>query len=360
MSYQQKPYPGPYGGIVDDVPRPYKSPADFDDILNFFVREGRLQSRPRLNTFGNPPDTAVLRNMITYQDVLNNYHTLALTTQTAYALSAGPTYNILTVPGGLSLAGTALPYGWAIVNGKVFFSNGSTDVLYADGSNSLQQTVDVPGAARFMCVMASHLLLGYTTEPRPGQTNSTQFQQRVRWSKSGDPTTWTTSSAGFNDLLDIPDGMTGLVALGRNGYVFRKNGVTTISPIGPANAPFIFDNISISPVGVGNAYPYSLASFGSWAVFVSQDDVYLFDGGTFTPIGGGSRKKIFADLANASGDQVVGFIVPSLGVNYPFLSYWLSIPGVNISWVFYRVTGKWVRFSSSAGRLTCLAQVAVS
>src|SRR5437660_6521405 len=160
--YQPKTYSG-FGGIVDDMPRPYKGPGDFDDVLNFFVREGRLQSRPRLNTFGNPPDGAILRNVITYQDVLNNYHTLALTTQNAYALTAGPTYNLLSMPGGLSLSGTALCYGWAVVNGKVFFSNGSTNVVYADGSNAIQATADVPVAAGYMSVLASHLLLACTT-----------------------------------------------------------------------------------------------------------------------------------------------------------------------------------------------------
>lgn len=359
MSYQQKTYTG-WGGIVDDVARPYKGPGDFDDILNFFVREGRLQTRPRLNAFGNPPDGAILRNMITYQDVLNNYHTLALTTKTAYAVTAGPVYNPLTLPAGIVLAGTALPYSWAKLNNKVFFSNGSTDVVYADGSNSIQATADVQGAARYMTTLIGHLLLGYTTEPRPGAAGSIIYPQRVRWSKSGDPTTWTTSSAGFNDLLEVPDNITGLITLGTNGYVFRTNGITIISPTGPPNAPFLFFNQSIAPEGVGNFYPYSLASYGAWCVFVSQDDVYLFDGQSFTPIGGTARKKIFADLSNSSGDQVVGFITPSLGVNYPFLSYWLSIPGVNVSWVFSKVTGKWVRFSSSAGYMTCLTQVAVS
>src|SRR5438132_13902337 len=41
---------------------PYKAPGDFDDLLNFFVREGRLQTRPRLNIFGQAPDNALVRS----------------------------------------------------------------------------------------------------------------------------------------------------------------------------------------------------------------------------------------------------------------------------------------------------------
>lgn len=355
MSSKQ-PFTGPFGGIVDDTPRPYKQPGDWDNLLNWFVREGRLQTRPRLVEFGPPPDNATLRNVMLYQDVLNNQHVLALTTQTPYALTSGAVWNELAMPTGLTLSGTSLPYGWSVVNGKVFFSNGSTEVVYADGSASIKATSDVQGAARFMAVLASHLMIANTTEPAPGTMASVRHPQRVRWSASGDPLVWTGASAGFNDLLEVPDDITGLVTQGRNAYVYRRNGITTIAPIGPPNAPFIFDNISVAPLGIGNYYPYSLASFGVWTIFVSQDDIYLFDTQAFIPIGGAVRKKIYADLANSAGDEVSGYIVPSLGVSYPFLTYWLSIPGVNVTWVFSRANGKWTRFSSSAGYLSCLAQ----
>lgn len=362
--YKRETFIGPFGGIVDDVPRPYKQPGDFDDLLNFFVREGRLQSRPRLVTLGSPPDGAVVRNIITYTDVLNNTHTLVLTTQNAYALTVNTffTFNLVGNVNPFNQA-TALPYGLQIVNGQVFFSNGTYDVVYANGAASLQTTNDVPGAARFMCILADHLLLANTTEPRPGIAGSTRFPQRVRWSASGDPTTWTgVNSAGFNDLLDVPDQITGLVTLGQNAYVFRTNGVTVISPTGPPNAPFGFYNQSVSPEGVGNAYPYSLASFGSFACFVSEDDIYIFDGVNYLPIGGGSRKKIFADISGNSVDVITGSIVPNLGESYPYLSYWLSIPGStgNIVWVFSRITNKWQRFNSPMGSVSTVALAAIT
>lgn len=364
MTWKRDFHFGPFGGIVDDVPRPYKPPGDFDDLLNFVVREGRLQTRPNLSTFSDPPDQAILRVAVSFKDVLQLWHTLFLTTRTAYAITAGPTYNTLTLPGGISLGGstgTGLPYRTANLQGKLFFSNGSCNLVYADGSSAIQATVDVPGTCRFMAPLASHLLTAYQTEPAPGVVGSQIYPYRVRWSKSGDATIWTgVSSAGFNDLLDIPDEITGLLTLGRNCYVFRTNGITTIAPIGPAGAPFIFDNQSISPKGIGNYYPYSLDSFGSWAAFVAQDDIYIFDGSSFTPIGGGARKKIFSDLLNNSRDVVQGWIVPGIGIDYPYLSYWLSIPGPNITWVFSRASGKWQRFSWGQGWLTCLGQVFTS
>jgi hypothetical protein len=76
--------------------------------------------------------------------------------------------------------------------------------------------------------------------------------------------------------------------------------------------------------------------------------------------GSKNKKKIFADLGNAAGDQVVGFFVSDFGPSYDFLSYWLSIPGVNVTWVYHFDQDSWTRFTSSLGYMTCIATVATS
>ena len=86
----------------------------------------------------------------------------------------------------------------------------------------------------------------------------------------------------------------------------------------------------------------------------------MFDGTNLVKIAGGKTKKsIFADLANAQGDVVRGFVIPAFGPSFDFASYWLSIPGPNVTWIFSFEEQCWVRANSSLGRLTALAQVAV-
>lgn len=358
MPYEQLVVTGPFKGIVDNLPRPYKPKNCWDDVLNFFINNGRLMTRPRLNAYGNPPDGAILRNAITFNDIQNNAHTLALTTQTPYFITAGPVYHALTTPGSISLAGTALPYGFAVMNGQVFFANGSVIGLYADGELSVKDASH-PGSWRFAGVLNDHMVTCYTTEPEPGAAGSIVFPQRVRWSNNGDPTDWAEaagSTAGHTDLLEVPDFITGFATLGRSGYIYRTNGITLMTATGDSTAPFQFDQISNSFGGIGSLFPYALATYGNLSAFIGSSDLYGFDGNSITPFGGDAKNRIFPDLARATGDVITGFITPNIGLRYQFLSYWLSIPGVS-TWIYSYDDQTWMRFSSSAGDMTALSLV---
>lgn len=406
MAYEQKPIVGAFKGIIDNLPRPYKPDQAWDDILNMFVRQGRLISRPRLNASVSPPDGAILRNMVPFNDILGNLHNLALTTQNAYMVTSGPTYNgplllptwsasptyalndavnylgttYVAILAGVNhqpdisptfwapiqgnVINTALPWGYAITQGKVFFSNGSFPGLYADGEATIKSAKH-PGSWRFCAVLANHLLTTFTTEPAPQVPNSVVYPYRVRWSASGDATAWTVgagTSAGFADLLEVPDQLTGIAALGRSGYIYRSNGITLVTPTGVGTAPFQFDQVTNSPKGVGNYFPYSLDTYGGVSIFVAEEDIYLFDGTSFVPIGGEAKNRIFSDLGSASGDQVFGTVLARLDPTFPYLSYWLSLPassggGGPVVWIYSWNDQSWMRFNSGAAQMTAIARM---
>src|ERR1700746_2610957 len=81
-----------WGGVVSDFPAP-GALAVFDDMRNFLCRKGRIITRPRLGAYGAPPDGARVRYIGTFLDAVNLYHTLVLTTQNAYMITAGPVFN---------------------------------------------------------------------------------------------------------------------------------------------------------------------------------------------------------------------------------------------------------------------------
>lgn len=363
--YKQFQIFGPFEGVVDNMPAPNKAPNAFDSMVNFLCRKGRLQSRPAFTAFGNPPDGAIVRNALTYQDILDNFHSLVLTTKTAYALTAGPTFNKLPQPAsiggnGSDLSGTGLPYGLAAINDRIYFSNGSVALLYTDGSANLQKTIDAPGSAYFLGVLGNHALMINTVEPAPNIAGSINYPNRIRWSASGDPNTWTGFGTGFADQLDNFGRFTGYATLGRNGYFYRERGITVGAATGDGTAPFDFEPFSNNIDGVGNAFDYSLGVYGNLSVFVARNDIYTFDGSNLNPIGGKAKKSIFADLALSSGDVVTGTIVPNLGPNFDCLSYWLSIPGPNSIWVYLFDDGTWQPITSGAGRMTFIGSLAVS
>lgn len=363
---QQVIVQGPFKGIVNNQPRPLKDPKSWDDLLNMLPWKGRLITRPRLNASSTSPDSATIRLMVSYQDILASRHNLVLTTKNAYMITSGPTWHALGFPGGVTtLDGTALPYGYAITVGRVYFSNGSCVGLYSDGEANLKSS-NHPGAWRSCFVLANHLVTCHTTEPAPGSVGSTDFPYRVRWSANGDPNTWTTgagSTAGSTDLLEVPDPFTGGLAIGRSGYIFRTNGITLMTPTGIGTSPFQFDQVSNAPKGVGNFYPYSLDSYGNIAAFLSQQDVYLFDGTTFTPIGGEAKKAIYADIGTTDPSSIFGCIIPRLGPRFDSLSYYLSLPsavdGSPIAWVYQWDEQAWWRFRSSSGPLTAISNLVI-
>lgn len=345
-----KPYPitGPFLGIVDAVPRPNAPANAFDDCLNFLLRKGRIQSRPPFNAFLSLAAGEVPRFGVTFRDINNNYHTLVLSEKAAnagqaYFLSSGALFP-LTLPGGITITNSR-PYNFVQALRRVYFSNGDMVVCYSDGSQNVRVAGDVPGGARFIGVLANHLIIAYTTEV------NIDYPSRVRWSKSGDPNSWNTFSSGLNDILDVGEDITGYVTLSRTGYLFRKNGVTIITPTGVGTNPFSFDHFSTAFKGIGNAYPYSLASYGTSAVFVAEDDIYQLDAGSgLTPIGTNCKGKIFADLAAASSPPTA-FIIPGFGPTFDYLSYWLNIPGKS-TWVYHNDEKSWVRVSSAQGAIT--------
>lgn len=409
-SYDQKVITGPFKGIVDNIPAPYTPPNSFDDLLNMFLWAGRLITRPRMNAFGTAPDGANIYAFTPFTDILGFLHNLVLTGKNAYFLTPGPTWNgplvyqtwsssvtyaandVVVYSGGIyfSRVGSNLnnqpntsttqwalitpnvvdngqPYGLELSNGRVYYSNGSFPGTYADGESTIKSMLH-PGAFFFCGVLGQHMVTANTIEPPPGAPGSTAFTQRVRWSDTGNATTWTESantSAGHQDLLDVPDAITGYATLGRNGYVFRSNGVTMMTPTGVGSNPFQFDQVSHAPKGVGVFYPNSLDVYGSLATFISEQDVYMFDGSTFTPIAQDMKKSLFADLAVCNPDQVIGTIVSRFNANFRFLSYWVALPssasGVPVVWIYSWDSQGWMRFTTSVSpkRLTFVARMTV-
>lgn len=355
------PIKGPFKGVVSDLPTPGDLQA-FDDVNNFLCRKGRIQTRPRLNAFGAPPDGALVRYIGTFQDADNNYHTLVLTTQNAYMITAGPVWHLLINPVG-TLAGTALPYGLEKLISRVYFSNGSAPVLYSDGETSLKVAGDVPGAARFMAQNTDHLILAYTTEPSPLSPGALDFPRRVRWSASGNPDEWDPGvdfTAGFADQEEVPDVITGLLTLGRNTYIFHEAGVIIMYPTGNGVIPYAFEDYILGPAGFGNMYPYALASAGAFGISISFNEIWKFSGNSIDPIGLGNKKRIFDDLQQSTLTGVTGRCIPALGQGFDYSSYWLSIPGPNVTWIYSFDDGNWQRFTSADGYLTSLSLASVA
>jgi hypothetical protein len=211
----------------------------------------------------------------------------------------------------------------------------------------------------FLAELDSHVIIAYVNET-PVNGAPQRLANRIRWSNTGfnpilngvfganlgtlgatfDPSI--NVSSGFNDFLDVPDIITGLMTLGRVGYLFRQNGVTEFTPTGQGQAPFDFNHMWASQNGIGSVYPFTIAQYGNMGVFVCFEQIYQITASTLQPIGGGARDAIITDLNNATGSPKAS-IDRGFKLGYTYLIYHLRIPQTNgtKSWIFSVEDSHW-------------------
>lgn len=358
MPIEKLPISAPWQGWYDQFPSLVLPQNSMKQITGWLLKEGRIQSMFKRNAFAGPPNGEVIAGARTFLDGLANLHTLILTQDQAYFLNQTTVY---TPIGAAFSPVSSAPFAVEVIVNRVYFANGGQKVSYVDGSNNLKVAGDVPGTCLYLGKLASHLILCNTIEPETG-LGSTPYPARVRWSASGNPNNFTDFSSGVNDIPDIEDQISGYATIGQNGFVFRTNGITVMSPTGIVLAPFSFENFSIGPSGVGNAYPYSLAVYGAFACFVGTDDIYYFDSGAPQRIGSKAKKAIFKDITQRTG-FVQGHIIGDLAAGAQYLTYWLTIPqagDISKVWVYHFDDQSWIQDQVPLGRVACLENIAIA
>jgi len=366
----------PYGGFHSQMPENMIGPMYSPFMSNIMLRNGELRTRPIFRQlFPGPDGNNPILGCGSFLSNNQIWHTFCFTTRGLWQLSQD-WQNIINAGKNpwILLGGTldATPVAWIALQGILYFSNTVPHLLAWDGKAS-QPLADVsfagtvnpppPGTITsgglFLGELDNHIIVAYQNAQLANGSRE-RLPVRVAWSNSGfNPTLngvfganlgtvgatfdeFVNVNAGFNDFLDVPDIITGLVTLGQDGYVFRQNGITKMTPTGQGVAPFDFNHLWSSQNGIGNVYPYSIASYGNTAIFISFEQIYQITPGGMSPIGGGARDQILADLAacvappRASIDR--GF---QLGVSY--LHYHLRIPQVNgtKSWVYSMEDNNW-------------------
>lgn len=246
--------------------------------------------------------------------IIDSNGNVQVAVQAGFSNSTVPSWNA-------SLAGNTTDNGvvW-INNGAPASSNGFSSIAVVDATNG------VTAGGYFIGELNAQVLLLNTVEGT--QNNVQRFPQRVRWSPSGYDNIWDTNvniGAGYNDEIDVPDEITGFFAIGRNGFIFRTNGITELTSIGSSENPFDFNHLWASQKGIGNVLPFSIASYGPIGMFAAEDDIYNISLSGFKRVGGVARDAIYKDLEARTGTPIAS-IVPLVKRNYVYPTYKLDIP----------------------------------
>jgi len=340
-------YMGPFGGLNTDNPPVIIQPNEAAQCDNFMLRNNYIGTRPRTSNFlSAPPDGLPCSGIWTCWNSANNtYYVYMTTLNNLYVLNIGNTWS--PAISGTGLAGI-LNTNFINALGNSYFVNGSGNIYQVSGiTNSVLTNLY---GAQFIMELAQTMLICNTYE------SGVNYPQRIRWCNGGNITQWdpfTYVGAGFADLLDISDQITGTLAMGSVGYIMRKNGITQITPTGNGIQPWYFNHLWASEHGVGMYYPDTVAQYGSLAFMLAEDNVYIFTPSSFETIADKNIASIITDIQdNAYG--MYAAVVPRKAYNYYYFTYEIYILqqyGM-IVWS-YEVPGKrWTRKVNSSIQLS--------
>lgn len=147
------------------------------------------------------------------------------------------------------------------------------------------------------------------------------------------------TGAGFNNLPDVADEITGFFTIGPTGYIIRKQGITEISPLNSGIQPFDFNHLWASQKGIGTIFPNSLAQYGSAGIFLTDIGLFKFGLSGITQVEGdfwaqinSLLDKLLINTAGYPNDyttllaSVVAGLVPLAINDEKKLTYFLYIP----------------------------------
>jgi len=133
---------------------------------------------------------------------------------------------------------------------------------------------------------------------------STREANSVKWSKEGDPSDWTDSTAGSNTFLQSDDYITGLGKVGASLVVYQRENLIFGQRTGIATAPISFGR---TRGGIGCIAPYSIVDVRGTNAFFGRKDVYIIDGESPYSIGEKIRDKLFSVATSTELEKAFGY-----------------------------------------------------
>lgn len=260
--------------VLDEVSKPDLSTDHAQAILGYFVSDDTV--------FYATGDKIYKYSTSTHTDITN----------------LSPT-NIATSDNWISL----------IFSNCIVFSNpNSVPQILEPGTT---ETVDMPGwdvlwTTENMVSFKNYLVALSTTE------NGYEYKQRVRWSNAAPPNeapadwdaTDPNSHAGFNDLTDARGDILTAAMLADVLYVYTSEEIFAVQYIGTPNI-FSFRKV-VGSIGALNSK--AVTQYKNGHVFVSRDNVYMFDGVTVKSIIDGKiRDKFYTKLNLDFKDTITVF-----------------------------------------------------
>jgi hypothetical protein len=185
-------------------------------------------------------------------------------------------------------------WSFCVADDKFIFCNVNEHVWYWSGSG-YASALDSTNATTFkFCIeFADRLVLAYKDDQ----------PTLIQWSKNGDPTDWTASTAGSAELLTSGNEITGLGKIGSYLVVYTKNSMIFGYRTGIPTSPISF--MAEKP-GIGCWSGPSIVNANGTNYFAGRNNFYMVEGMKATPIGDPIAREVFDNIAVGDIDDMVG------------------------------------------------------
>lgn len=104
------------------------------------------------------------------------------------------------------------------------------------------------------------------------------------------------TGAGFAQLADISESLTGIVVSNNTAWIIRQQGLTYVTATGNGVEPFSFNNVSLGSNGEGAQIPTLVVQYDQAGMYIGNTNVYGLTQG-ITPMGEKIKKAIFDFLS---------------------------------------------------------------
>lgn len=298
-------YGPPFAGIDSSALPPYIAPNAVLTMNNFLILDEQIvgNSFNLVNTFtGNHARIGVgdLNGLIFAVDYDTGSNTVAV-----YTYSPNPLLGTASTETLIGSFNPATPPQLGIlsyinINGVCYFSWSGSDTIYQHNGTIATVLTSFLGGA-YLAELNGRLIVGNVWQTVA--TVLTNFPYQFAWSAPGgaynqfNPLVGgLVTGAGFNNLPDVEDVISGLVTQGPTAYVFRTAGITEVTPLNSGIQPFDFNHLWASHKGIGTPFGQSVAQYGSFAAFIAEDDIYTIGYDGINVIAGKAKTFLYKQL----------------------------------------------------------------
>jgi len=191
------------------------------------------------------------------------------------------------------------PISSADVGGTIYFAGVGPFILKYSGPGNFFVSTSEKGVGVIRKFAGS--LIGLRDIPQLGEILQNQ-DMIFAWSVAGELDIWSpldvngdVTGAGFEQIADIGDYLSGLIIAGGTAFIIRSQGVSYATPTGNATLPFAINHIGLGDQGEGSQTSALCCQYDQIGAFVGNTDIFQV-GSNISSIGKKIKTALFTAL----------------------------------------------------------------